>query len=239
MKQVQIIGRLRTRTIILCIMMVLSVGMLAFAYQTDMAVLSNEKKAPNGEVSIRILLDDKSLLLFSDGQVWKRYPIAVGKRATPSPIGEWHIVWKDVDWGTGFGTRWMGLDVPWGTFGIHGTNDPRSIGGAASHGCIRMQNRDVEELFEWVPIGTSVKIEGGASFGCHELRYPMAGQEVVALQLRLRDLGYLSGRADGRYGRALEDAVRMLQRDLKLPETGIADEALLEQLRRMSPERSN
>ena len=67
----------------------------------------------------------------------------------------------------------------------------------------------------------------------------MAGQEVVALQLRLRDLGYLSGRADGRYGRALEDAVRMLQRDLKLPETGIADEALLEQLRRMSLERSN
>lgn len=234
MKRVQVIGKLQMRTIILCIMMVLSIGMAAFAYQTDMAVSSAVRKAPSGEVSIRILLDEKALLLFSDGQVWKRYPIAIGKQSTPSPIGEWHIVWKDINWGTGFGTRWMGLDVPWGTFGIHGTNKPWSIGASASHGCIRMQNHDVEELFEWVPVGTSVKIEGRASFGHNVLRYPMTGQAVVALQLKLRELGYLTGRADGRYGRTLEDAVRLLQREWKLPETGIADETFLERLHRAS-----
>ena len=234
MKKIRIIGKLQERTIILGIMMVLCMVLLAFAYQTDMMASSALQSRPSGEVSIRIRLDERVLLLFSDGQVWKRYPIAIGKESTPSPIGEWQIVWKDANWGTGFGTRWLGLDVPWGTFGIHGTNKPWSIGGAASHGCIRMQNRDVEELFEWVPLGTSVKIEGKASLGHVGLRYPMSGQAVVALQLKLRELGYLNGRADGRYGRALEEAVKRLQRDWQLPETGIADESLLERLWRTS-----
>lgn len=233
MKHIQIIGRLRNRTIILCTMMVLCIGMGAFAYQADMMV-SKTQERPSGEVSIRILIDERTLLLFSDGQVWKRYPIAIGKSSTPSPIGEWHIVWKDVNWGTGFGTRWMGLDVPWGTFGIHGTNKPWSIGESASHGCIRMQNDDVEELFEWVPLGTSVKIEGRTSLGQTRLQYPMAGQEVVALQLKLRELGYLSGRADGRYGKTLEAAVKDLQRKWHLTETGIADEDLLQRIQKAS-----
>lgn len=233
MKHIRMIGRTKSRTIMLCVMMVLCFGMGAFAYQSDMMV-STAKERPSGEVSIRILIDERTLLLFSDGQVWKRYPIAIGKSSTPSPIGEWHIVWKDVNWGTGFGTRWMGLDVPWGTFGIHGTNKPWSIGESASHGCIRMQNQDVEELFEWVPLGTTVKIEGQTFLGQTRLQYPMAGQAVVALQLKLRELGYLSGRADGRYGKGVEEAVKALQRQWDLPETGIADESLLRQIQEAS-----
>jgi len=54
----------------------------------------------------------------------------------------------------------MGLNVPWGIYGIHGTNKPWTIGQFASHGCIRMRNKDVEELFEWIPVGTNVLIEG-------------------------------------------------------------------------------
>jgi hypothetical protein len=50
----------------------------------------------------------------------------------------------------------MGLSLK--GFGIHGTNDPRSIGRKASHGCIRMQNRDVEELFGLVRIGDVVEL---------------------------------------------------------------------------------
>ncbi len=233
MKYIRVIGKGRNRTIICCIMMVLCIGMGAFAYQTDMMAAA-DKERPSGEVSIRISIDERTLLLFSDGQVWKRYPIAIGKSSTPSPIGEWHIVWKDVNWGTGFGTRWMGLDVPWGTFGIHGTNKPWSIGESASHGCIRMQNDDVEELFEWVPLGTSVEIEGRTSLGQTKLQDPMAGQAVVALQLKLRELGYMSGRADGRYGKSLADAVKALQRKWHLPETGIADEELLQRIQEAS-----
>ena len=42
--------------------------------------------------------------------------------------------------------------------GIHGTNRPGSIGGPVSHGCIRMYNRDVIQLFNTVPVGTLVRI---------------------------------------------------------------------------------
>ena len=52
----------------------------------------------------------------------------------------------------------MGLDVPWGQFGIHGTLDPYSLGWASSHGCIRMKNDEVAELYKTVPIGTEVTI---------------------------------------------------------------------------------
>lgn len=41
-------------------------------------------------------------------------------------------------------------------FRIHGTNEPRSIGTAASSGCIRMWNEEVEELYDAVKIGTKV-----------------------------------------------------------------------------------
>jgi len=59
------------------------------------------------------------------------------------------------------GTRWMGLK---GTsehtgYGIHGTTQPETVPGPTSAGCVRMRNADVEELFQWVPIGTKVTIK--------------------------------------------------------------------------------
>jgi lipoprotein-anchoring transpeptidase ErfK/SrfK len=56
------------------------------------------------------------------------------------------------------GTRWIGLSRK--GYGIHGTNSPSSIGRNVSHGCIRMRNRDVEQLFEMVSIGDSVELVG-------------------------------------------------------------------------------
>lgn len=63
-----------------------------------------------------------------------------------------------------------------------------------------------------------------------ELRPTMTGQAVVSLQLRLRELGYLNGRADGRYGKAVEDAVRAYQEAYGLAVTGCADRELLEKM---------
>jgi hypothetical protein len=45
-------------------------------------------------------------------------------------------------------------------YGIHGTNVPKSIGKAASHGCIRMAKADLEELFEMVQVGDTVELVG-------------------------------------------------------------------------------
>lgn len=59
------------------------------------------------------------------------------------------------------GTRWIGFDAN-GTdgriYGLHGTNNPDSIGKYISEGCIRLQNEAVESLFDYVPLGTKILV---------------------------------------------------------------------------------
>ena len=75
---------------------------------------------------------------------------------TATPIGDYIIINKAPNPGGSFGTMWMSLSKQ--HYGIHGTNNPASIGKAVSKGCIRMYNHDVEELARTVPIGTPVHI---------------------------------------------------------------------------------
>jgi lipoprotein-anchoring transpeptidase ErfK/SrfK len=105
---------------------------------------------------IYISTSRKRLALMRDGTVVKRYPIGVGKMLTPTPAGTYTIVNKAPNPGGPFGVMWMGLSKP--HYGIHGTNNPASIGKYVSHGCIRMYNNDVLELSKLVPIGTRVHI---------------------------------------------------------------------------------
>jgi hypothetical protein len=62
--------------------------------------------------------------------------------------------------GNPLGTRWMGFrDTPEAQgYGIHGTDDPGSIGKDESQGCVRLRNEEVEQLFTWVTVGTKVEI---------------------------------------------------------------------------------
>ncbi|MBB6216462.1 lipoprotein-anchoring transpeptidase ErfK/SrfK [Anaerosolibacter carboniphilus] len=106
--------------------------------------------------SIAIHTTARTLTLYRNGQWFKSYPVAVGKSATPTPKGTFKIVNKSINPGGPFGVRWMGLSKP--HIGIHGTNNPSSIGKFISNGCIRMHNKDVIELYNLVPIGTTVKI---------------------------------------------------------------------------------
>jgi len=119
--------------------------------------------------TIVVSLEDRKLALVEDGQVKKVYTVAVGKPSTPSPIGTFTIQrrvknpvyqheGKVVDPGplNPVGTRWMGLSVK--GYGIHGTNEPKSIGKAASHGCIRMARKDLEEMYEMVHVGDTVEL---------------------------------------------------------------------------------
>lgn len=185
---------------------------------------------PDGTISIVIKIQQRVLELYNNGELYKTYKIAVGKSKTPTPIGEWNVVWKDYNWGTGFGTRWMGLNVPWGMYGIHGTNKPWSIGQFASHGCIRMRNKDVEELFEWIPIGTSVRIEGRKIQVKRILKYQSTGPDVVLVQMKLKDFGYLNTRADGIFGSVTEEAVRAFQAEHGLEATGVVNKSMIELL---------
>ena len=121
--------------------------------------------------TIVVSLQDHKLALLEGGQVVKVYTVAVGKPSTPSPVGTFSIARRvknptyshdgiTVPAGphNPVGTRWMGLSVR--GYGIHGTNEPKSIGKAASHGCIRMGKADVEELFSQVQVGDTVELIG-------------------------------------------------------------------------------
>ena len=106
--------------------------------------------------SIAISLSARRLQLYHDRALMRNYPIGVGKFSTPTPIGRFTIASKSANPGGPFGAMWLGLSVP--RYGIHGTNNPASIGGLVSKGCIRMHNRDVLEVARLVTIGTPVLI---------------------------------------------------------------------------------
>ena len=105
---------------------------------------------------INVSTSQQQLKLFDGNRLIKSYPIAVGKILSPTPSGTYTIINKQLNPAGPFGVLWMGLSRP--HYGIHGTNNPSSIGKNVSHGCIRMFNHDVLELSSRVPIGTRVFI---------------------------------------------------------------------------------
>ena len=107
-------------------------------------------------LGITVSIRTKTLTLYRNGRLFKAYPVATGKLNTPTPLGTFAIKNKQVNPGGPYGTRWMGLTAP--HYGIHGTNVPSSIGTAASNGCVRMHNNDVEDLFNYVGVGVPVRI---------------------------------------------------------------------------------
>ncbi|WP_338025754.1 L,D-transpeptidase family protein [Clostridium rhizosphaerae] len=173
------------------------------------------------------LVDNRLYLIDQlNNKIIKNYPIAGGKPTTPSPLGTFTIISKG-EWSAGFGTRWMGLNVPWGRYGIHGTNKPLSIGGHVSLGCIRMLNMDVEDLYKLVGYGTPVCIYGGPyNMFVNEFRVldpGNTGSDVYEVQRRLKDKGYYSGPLDGRYGEGMKAQVIKFRKDNNLKITHTID----------------
>ena len=120
---------------------------------------------------IVVSIPDRKLAVLEDDRVVRVFHTAVGAPHSPSPAGVYKIVntIEDPTWytkgrtvppgpGNPLGTRWLGLSAK--GYGIHGTNVPSSIGKSVSHGCIRMRNRDVEQLFKMVAVGDQVELIG-------------------------------------------------------------------------------
>jgi lipoprotein-anchoring transpeptidase ErfK/SrfK len=112
-------------------------------------------------------LSKRILTLYQECKVLKKYPIAIGAHGSPTPEGKFSVVDKLINpwWGGGgyakpiaggkknnpLGYRWIGLSYGGGyRYGIHGNSSPYSIGKNISHGCVRMINGDVEELFSLI-----------------------------------------------------------------------------------------
>jgi lipoprotein-anchoring transpeptidase ErfK/SrfK len=125
-------------------------------------------------VNVLVKLKEKRVYVYKGDKVIAKYPIAIGKKGWETPTGEWQVLEKikNPSW-TSFktgkvvsrrvenilGARWIGFwtnqeDV----IGFHGTSNLKSIGTAASHGCVRMYNRDVKALYKMVKVGTNVNV---------------------------------------------------------------------------------
>ena len=120
---------------------------------------------------IVVSIPDRKLAVVENHHVVETFSVAVGAPDSPSPVGTFTIVnrvanptyyhpGKVIASGpqNPIGTRWIGLSEK--GYGIHGTDQPSSIGYAKSHGCIRLRNADVERLFERVRAGDVVELRG-------------------------------------------------------------------------------
>jgi lipoprotein-anchoring transpeptidase ErfK/SrfK len=134
---------------------------------------NSSKPSAGSRAPRRVLVSiaDRRLAVIEDNTVLAYFPVAVGADVSPSPTGEFEIVNRVANPAyyhdgvvmaasekSPVGTRWIGLNLK--GYGIHGTNAPGSIGRAASHGCIRLRNRDVEQLYTMLRVGDVVEIRG-------------------------------------------------------------------------------
>jgi lipoprotein-anchoring transpeptidase ErfK/SrfK len=127
-------------------------------------------------IHLEIDLSDRQVTFYEEAQPVKTYPIAIGRQGWETPTGEFtieqmekHPVWihpmtrrrfSADDAQNPLGSRWMGFWTDGHNWiGFHGTSDLDSIGQAISHGCVRMYNEDIEELFDRVTLGTSVTVK--------------------------------------------------------------------------------
>lgn len=138
--------------------------------KTDIVRLGQKLRIWKGKFTVWVDKSQNILLLKSDEDILKTYSVSTGENNS-TPIGTFKIVnklenpiWYKEDGivipsgspENALGSRWLGFDLK--GYGIHGTIAPETIGQQMSSGCVRMYNKDVEELFAILPHGTEVTI---------------------------------------------------------------------------------
>ena len=144
---------------------------LAVALASAGYAQNNAPAGPPAKRQVIVSIPDRKLAVLENGVVLRTFAVAVGAAVSPSPTGEFAIVNRLTEPtyyhagvvipagpGNPLGPRWVGLNKQ--GYGIHGTTAPGSIGKAASHGCIRLRNRDIVQLFAMVSVGDTVEIRG-------------------------------------------------------------------------------
>lgn len=121
-------------------------------------------------VDTHLVVDRRSRIatLYKEGRVIFRAPVGVGQGASPTPAGQFYIrdrlagfhnaFYGPLAFGTSARSATLTEWPDGGFIGLHGTNQPRLIPGAVSHGCIRFTNADIERLGALMPIGTPLTI---------------------------------------------------------------------------------
>ncbi len=161
----------------------IAAGILGVALILNFSAAQAEETAPKNSAEVatnepakperKIVINSASriLTLYEGNKKLAMYPLGLGKTSTPTPTGYYKILEKATNptWidpsdpeyevpsgpNNPLGYRWMQIQ---GNYGIHGTNKPDSIGYYVSNGCIRMREKDVEELYDAVEVNTPVEI---------------------------------------------------------------------------------
>jgi lipoprotein-anchoring transpeptidase ErfK/SrfK len=126
---------------------------------------------------IEINIPSRNLWVYEGDKLIRYFPVGLGRSGFMTPVGHFQIIRKVLDPGwenpyqtkkpikvlpgadNPLGTRWMGFyQKNGGEYGIHGTDNPKSVGLFSSHGCVRMRVADAEKLFDMVEVGTPVEI---------------------------------------------------------------------------------
>ena len=189
MKRTEGKSRIQRMSGLLALAMVVALRTSAAAQgQTTNSVPENTRVRRDVLVSI----PDRKLAILEDGKVIRTFPVAVGAAVSPSPVGKFEIVNRIANptyyhegvvvppgANNPVGPRWVGLSQK--GYGIHGTNAPRSIGKAASHGCIRLNNNDIKEFFLLVEVGDTVEIRAERDEQIAQIFGGAAGTELTTI----------------------------------------------------------
>jgi murein L,D-transpeptidase YcbB/YkuD len=237
---------------------------IAFMLLVSLVFLEAPALAAGGEIII-INKSNNQLAYYKNNKLVRTFKVGTGRQPSYTPEGKFKIVNKiknrpyysrNIPGGdprNPLGNRWLGLNAngTWGTtYAIHGNNNPNSIGGYVSGGCIRMYDEEVEWLYNQVSVNTPViittskssfntiaasngyNVSGGASVpvtaapsSSTVLKKGMKGAEVKKLQQILTNKGYSTKGIDGIFGPATEAAVKKFQKDKKLKADGIVGPA--------------
>ncbi|WP_373531603.1 L,D-transpeptidase [Vampirovibrio sp.] len=138
--------------------------------------------APTAQVQlvtrhIKINIPSRTLWVYEGERIVRFFPVGVGRVGFPTPTGKFSVIrkvedpgWENPYMGSGkmrlapgednpLGTRWIGfLQNSGGEYGMHGTDNPTSVGKLSSHGCVRLKIPDAEVLFNLVEVGTPVEV---------------------------------------------------------------------------------
>lgn len=140
-------------------------------------VAATQPESAAEEVRVVINIPSRTLWVYEGERIIRHFPVGVGRPGFPTPVGRFSIIRKVLDPGwenpylssgqmrlapgqdNPLGTRWMGfLRDSGGEYGMHGTDNPGSVGKFSSHGCVRLKVPDAEALFEMVDVGTPVEV---------------------------------------------------------------------------------
>ncbi|WP_082232969.1 L,D-transpeptidase family protein [Halobacillus massiliensis] len=209
-----------------------------------------------GNEAIIINKSNNQLAFYENGNLERVFPVATGKTKGLTPEGKFTLVnkvknrpWykKNIPGGdprNPLGARWLGIKVPgdWGhtsgnVYGMHGTNNPSSIGTFASNGCIRMHNKDVIWLYDRADKNIPVYITTSSSsfpvlakkYGVGKAQQVVAGQEIFTVNLSYGSRGEavkilqrkLHINADGVFGPKTQSAVKKFQKSKGLVSDGV------------------